>query len=85
MALKLSEVPGPRPAILKFKEFAPKTALRLFARDPAVKAFFPDNAFDPGTLFSDRVFTWGVLFAVRPEWAEKYYEEVASYHSKKPA
>ena len=66
VALKLSEVPGPRPAILKYKEFAPKTALKLFAQDPTIKSYFPDDALKPGSLFSDRVFTWGVLFAIKP-------------------
>jgi hypothetical protein len=81
----LSEVTGPKPAILKFKEFAPKTALRLLHQDSVVLNYFPDDALKPTTLFSDRVFTWSVLFSLRPEWSQKYYEEVLQFHSKKPA
>ena len=39
----------------------------------------------PGSLFSDRVFTWSILFTIKPEWSQKYYDEVLQFHSKKPA
>ena len=67
--LKISEVPGPRPAILKYKEFAPKKVIPFIIRDPVLMEYFPDEIKKPGTLFSDRIFTWSVLFAVKPEWA----------------
>ena len=38
----------------------------------------------PGSLFSDRVFTWSILFTIKPEWSQKYYDEVLQFHSKKP-
>lgn len=81
----MSDVTGPKPAILKFKEFAPKTALKMCNTDPLVKSYFPDDALKPTSLFSDRVFTWSVLFTIKPEWSEKYYEEVLEFHSKKPS
>ena len=84
LALRIDEVPGPRPAIMKFKEFAPKKVLRLLDKDLEIARYFPDDALLPTTLFSDRVFTWGILFTLRQDWSEKYYEEVVNYHSSKP-
>ena len=68
-ALKISEVQGPRTAILKYKEFAPKKVIPYIVRDAVLMEYFPDEIKKPGTLFSDRIFTWSVLFAVKPEWA----------------
>ena len=47
-------------------------------------AYFPDEIKKPGTLFSDRIFTWTILFAIRPEWAQAYYDEVIEWHNRRP-
>ena len=84
MALKIDEVPGPRTAILKYKEFAPRKIIPYIIRDAGLMDYFPDEIKKPGTLFSDRIFTWSVIFKVRPEWGKAYYEEVIDYHNRKP-
>ena len=68
-ALKLDEVQGPRPAILKYKEFAPKRVMPVIVKDPNVMRYFPEEVREQGHAFSDRIFTWTVLFKVKREWA----------------
>ena len=45
--------------------------------------YFPDDVMSEKCQFGDRIYTWSVLFAIRREWAEEYYEEVCNFHNRK--
>jgi hypothetical protein len=71
-------------AILKYHEFSPARVINLIRRDLDLMQYFPDELLEPKTTFNDRVFTWSVLFAKRPDWANAYYDEVIDFHHKHP-
>ena len=71
-------------AILKYHEFSPARVINLIRRDLDLMQYFPDELLEPKTTFNDRVFTWSVLFAKRPDWANAYYDEVIDFHHKNP-
>ena len=69
--------------MLKYKEFAPKNILPAVTRDPTIMAYLPDETADEKNNFSDRVFLWSVLSMVKPEWTDKFYNQVLDFHLKK--
>ena len=82
-SIKANRVAQLRHGLLKYKEFAPRNILPAVTRDPAIMAYLPDEAAEEKSTFSDRVFLWSILMEVKPEWTEKFYNEVLDFHLKK--
>ena len=67
MVLQIEQIPTN--AIKKhWYEYAVCNVLHLVQEDEELMKYFPDELLDG--KFPDRRFFWGILFALRPEWAE---------------
>lgn len=64
-------------------EFAPKNVWPLVKDDPLVRDYMPFEEMEKDRM-PDKDFFWGLLFTLRPIWANSYYDAVLKQRAPKP-
>ena len=59
----------------KYMEWAVKHIWPLIKDDEDLLRYLPDKDMER-KKYPDKGFTWGLLFTLRPTWANKYYNKV---------
>ena len=73
----LAEDVAHRPIVKGWREFQCKDLWSKVKDDITLRNFVPADSLDAG-YFHDAEFLWGVVYFVKKDWAQKYYDEVLS-------
>ena len=56
---------------------------KLVKLNKTLVTYLPDDEMNEGR-YPDKVFFWGVLFAILPNWSNEYYEAVLKKRTQMP-